>query len=94
MDLKLINFRVLNKGVKESDEVLERICEQFNLPILTSNGEMQQLKTYEIPTYIEFVSEIPRKKGTDKVDYKFLEQDAIEKLNLEKKDSKVLKIKK
>ena len=87
-------YIVLNKGVKESDEVLERICEQFNLPILTSNGEMQQLKPYEIPTYIEFVSEIPRKKGTDKVDYKFLEQDAIEKLNLEKKDSKVLKIKK
>ena len=38
-----------------------------------------QLKSYEIPVYIEFVDELPRKKS-EKVDYDFLEKDAEKKL--------------
>lgn len=82
-------YIVLNDGVEQSDQVLEEIKKQFNKPIITANGQVEQLKRYEIPTYIEFVSEIPRKNGTEKIDYDYLENDAVEKINA----SKVLKLK-
>lgn len=76
-------YIVLKDGVNTSTDMLETLKEQFNNPIITSNGQIEQLKWYEIPTYVEFVSELPRKKGTDKVDYTLLEQDAINELNKE-----------
>ena len=45
-------------------------------PIKMVNGDVVQLKEYEIPAYIEFVNALPRRKGTEKVDYQFLEQKA------------------
>ena len=80
------DFNLLTK-----EQVLENIREQFNNPVVTLNGQIEQLKSYEIPTYIEFVSELPRKEGTDKVDYKYLEQDAVSKLKDDKEKQKVLK---
>ena len=45
-------------------------------PIKMANGDIVQLKEYEIPAYIEFVNALPRRKGTEKVDYQLLEQKA------------------
>ena len=45
-------------------------------PIKMVNGDVVQLKEYEIPAYIEFVNALPRRKGTEKVDYQLLEQKA------------------
>ena len=39
-----------------------------------ASGAMDQLKDFEIPTYIEVIDELPRKSGTDKIDYNFLEK--------------------
>ncbi len=44
--------------------------------IPNSKGELQQLKEYEIPSYIEIVETLPRKQGTEKIDYSWLETDA------------------
>ena len=45
-------------------------------PTKMINGDVVQLKEYEIPAYIEFVNTLPRRKGTEKVDYQLLEQKA------------------
>lgn len=82
-------YIVLKDGVEPSLEVMDSIKDQFSKPILTTNNIIEQLKPYEIPSYVEFVSELPRKAGTDKIDYSFLEQDALEKLETKQK---VLKI--
>ena len=49
-------------------------------PIKMVNGDIVQLKEYEIPAYIEFVNALPRRKGTEKVDYQLLEQKAADDL--------------
>ena len=49
-------------------------------PIKMVNGDIVQLKEYEIPAYIEFVNALPRRKGTEKVDYQLLEQQAADDL--------------
>ena len=49
-------------------------------PIKMVNGDIVQLKEYEIPAYIEFVNALPRRKGTEKVDYQLLEQKAANDL--------------
>ena len=82
-------YIVLKDGVEPSMEVMDSIKERFLKPVLTANNTKEQLKSYEIPSYIEFISELPRKAGTDKIDYSFLEQDALEKLEAKQK---VLKI--
>lgn len=69
-------YIVLNKGYNKSDLLEKEILKLLNEPTVNSNGEESQLKSYEIPKYIEFVNELPRKKGTDKVDYSFLTNDA------------------
>ena len=49
-------------------------------PTKMINGDVVQLKEYEIPAYIEFVNALPRRKGTEKVDYQLLEQKAADDL--------------
>ena len=49
-------------------------------PIKMVNGDIVQLKEYEIPAYIEFVNALPRRKGNEKVDYQLLEQKAADDL--------------
>lgn len=58
----------------------EEILAHCKEPVEFSNGDTEQLKEYEIPTYIEFVSELPRKKGTEKIDYTSLEEDALKEI--------------
>ena len=43
------------------------------------DGKLEQLKEYEIPKDFEFVTELPRISGTEKIDYTTLEQDALQK---------------
>ena len=82
-------YVVLKNGISDSDETLDMIKELCNEPVTLSNGDVEQLKWYEIPTYMEFCKELPRRKGTDKIDYMSLEKDAEESISLER--TKVIK---
>lgn len=73
-------YIVLDDGVDYSS-ALDYIQTLFLCPTVLPNGKTVQLKEYEIPAYVEFVSELPRKVGSDKIDYSFLEQDAESKLS-------------
>lgn len=69
---------IVLKENKDSDEKEEEeLKKAFNRPILTSNNEVKMLKSYEIPTYVEIVNELPRKEGTEKVNYKLLEEKSL-----------------
>lgn len=70
-------YVVLKDGVVEDDSTKREIYDSLQLPI-TTNGKQEQLKEYEIPRDIEFVSELPRISGTEKIDYKTLENMALE----------------
>jgi acyl-coenzyme A synthetase/AMP-(fatty) acid ligase len=74
-------YIVLNENYPNSEEMKELINQKFYLPTISSSGEKVQLKPYEIPTYIEFIEEMPRLSGSEKIDYKYLEEDAINKLS-------------
>lgn len=76
-------YIVLNDGVENIYQ--DQIMELLNKPVITNNGDVLQLKDYEIPTYFEFVNHLPRKAGTEKIDYQLLENDALEKLQNNKK---------
>lgn len=81
-DMLYVNkaYIVPNKDVNDIELEKEKILEKFKQPIINSKGEIEQLKWYEIPSYIEFVKELPRKPGTEKIDYQTLEHDAEQKL--------------
>lgn len=78
-------YIVLNEGYDQTEETKKLIDDRFYLPTKLSTGNTVQLKPYEIPTYIEFIETLPRIVGSEKVDYKFLEKDAIEKVPKQKK---------
>jgi len=65
-------YIVLNEGYECSEDLIRKINDKF---LNTGN-----LKPYEIPSYIEFINDIPRITGSEKVDYNSLEKDAILKL--------------
>lgn len=69
-------FIVLKKGLEKGDEILHHLHELCKKPTALSDGEVKQLKWYEIPTYVEFVDALPRRSGTDKIDYMKLENEA------------------
>lgn len=77
-------YIVLNDNYIASPELESEIFKLFQQPTINLEGEESQLKTYEIPKYVEFVSELPRKKGTEKVDYQGL-TDAAKKYVLKNK---------
>ena len=81
-DMLYVNkaYIVPNKDVNDIELEKKNLLEKFKQPIINSKGEIEQLKWYEIPSYIEFVKELPRKQGTEKVDYQTLEHDAEQKL--------------
>ncbi|MDY3934203.1 MAG: hypothetical protein SOZ11_01495, partial [Bacilli bacterium] len=70
-------------------EMKNIIIESFSNSYTSIAGKTAQLKNYEIPTYIEFVSELPRKTGTEKVDYQYLEQDALKELEQNKTKKRI-----
>lgn len=80
-DMLYVNkaYIVLKDDSLKNEETKMLLQEKFKNLITNSVGEKEQLKWYEIPTYIEFVDELPRRSGTDKVDYQLLEADAENK---------------
>lgn len=66
-------FIVLEDGVEPTEEIKKEIADKLQGPI-TANGKTEQLKKYEIPAVIEFIERLPRVAGTEKVDYKVLEE--------------------
>lgn len=89
-DMLYVNkaYIVLKEGIIPNEDTMQRIFDLCLKPIVTFADETAQLKWYEIPTYIEFVSELPRRQGTEKIDYPKLEQDAEKKLS----EGKMLKL--
>lgn len=69
-------YIVLNDGYTPSSELMQEIFNLFNQPTVSATGEEIQLKSYEIPKYIEFVLTLPRRRGTEKIDYDALTEDA------------------
>lgn len=88
-DLLFVNklYVVLNDNYDEN--IKEKILELCHQPVINNDGSREQLKEYEIPSYIEIVDELPRKQGTEKIDYSLLEEDA--KKEILNYNSRVLK---
>ena len=81
-------YIVLNEGYEPTEETKEYINNLFYAATTVSNNRKAQLKSYEIPSYIEFIEDLPRISGSEKIDYISLEKDAEEKVN----DGKTLKL--
>lgn len=72
-------YIVLDAGIVPNAETERKIREMLTYPVSSSSGQTVQLKPYEMPTYIEFIDSLPRKPGTEKINYQLLEQDAEQK---------------
>ena len=77
-------YIVLNNNYFPNEETKEYIKELFYTSVVV-NGRTTQLKSYEIPSYIEFINELPRISGSEKIDYLFLEKDAADKVGADSK---------
>lgn len=64
---------MLNKNVDVTQELDQYIRQMLLTELLLPSGECIQLKKYEVPKYITYVSELPRTKA-DKIDYMKLEK--------------------
>jgi len=80
-------YVVLKQGIEASKDAKEYILEKCH-QTLYNNGEEMQLKENEIPTSIEFIDKLPRHEGSDKIDYKVLEEIALKEYEQEKKLTK------
>ena len=74
-------YIVLKDGVMPDEDTKRLINDSLLIPINT-NGKNEQLKEYEIPSEIEFISELPRVKSTGKINYKELEALALKNKNV------------
>lgn len=81
-------YIVLNEQYLPTLEQEEKIKLKFNNHVITSDGKKVKLKSFEKPTYIEFVDELPRIIGSEKIDYKKLEEESLEKIKKEKQYKK------
>ncbi len=68
-------YIVLKEGIMPDEQTKQEIYDSLLIPINT-NGKLEQLKEYEIPKDIEFIGELPRKAGSEKIDYDLLEEMA------------------
>lgn len=77
-DMLYVNkaYVVLKKGIQRDEQTINNIINLCKQPIIEDGNTFEQLKPYEVPTYIEFVDQLPRRKGTEKIDYPMLEEDA------------------
>lgn len=75
-------YIVLKDGVVPTKQLIEDIRNLCSNEFIDERtGETFQLKPYEIPVEFEFLSELPRHKESDKIDYTILEEDAKEEVN-------------
>lgn len=77
-------YIVLNDGYFPDQDMLKHVNDLFYVPATVANGRKTQLKSYEIPSYVEFVEDLPRIPGSEKIDYSSLEKDAAAKLEKNK----------
>ena len=84
-------YIVLKNGILPTKEIEEYIKEKCNKTLTLNTGEETQLKPYEIPTSIDFVTTLPRTTA-DKLNYSYLEELAMQEYEKEKKKKKTLKI--
>lgn len=78
-------YIVMNKDFKYDCDLLDYIRLSIqNVQIMNEDGDMAQIKDYEIPFEFEFVEELPLTKA-DKIDYFSLEKDAEESYKTKKK---------
>ena len=82
-------FVVLRDGIVPSDDLKKEIFDRLLTPVNVS-GKQLQLKEYELPIDIEFISELPRIDGSEKIDYAYLEKKVLDDM----KSGKVLSRKK
>ena len=71
-----LNDNYKNMDINEIISYIDSLCRNSS-PEDTKTEE--QLMWYEVPKYIEIVDSLPRKPGTEKINYGLLEQDASEK---------------
>lgn len=69
-------YIVLVSSYESNDNTKDMVLNLLNNPVILPTGEVEQLKWFEVPTYIEFVTTLPHKSGTDKIDYSKLESFA------------------
>ena len=69
-------FVVPKDGWLDDDNTRARIFDLCNKPVVLTDGKQDQLKNFEIPRKILFLKELPRRSGTDKIDYRKLEEMA------------------
>ena len=77
-------YIVLKPNVLKTEETKQYILNECEKEFINQKGEKVQLESYEIPTSITFLDEIPRKESSDKIDYKVLEKLAEEEYEKEK----------
>ena len=65
----------LKPGLIPNDDMKDEIYNELLIPT-EKNGKKVQLKEYEIPKDIEFIEELPRIKGSQKINYHLLEEKA------------------
>ncbi len=83
-------YVVLKPGIEQSDDIADYIKAKAFKPYRDSFENLVSLKDYEAPKSISFLEELPRIKGSDKIDYEFLKACALEEYEKEK-GCKVLK---
>lgn len=69
-------FVVLKDGWLENEETKIKIFDQCHHAVTLADGSQDQLKEYEIPQKIVFLKDLPRRSGTDKINYQVLEEMA------------------
>ncbi len=79
-------YVVPTKDVTDMDSFITYLQESFTKQMVDINGDVVQLKPFEIPTNIEIIEKLPRsaEKG-DKIDIAYLEQKAREESAMELK---------
>ena len=75
-DLLFVNKAIIvpEDNYRDKDNLKDIILDLCKKPVTLANGKTDQLKVFEIPAYIELIDELPRKSGTDKIDYRMLEK--------------------
>lgn len=73
-------YIVLDKNILATDKIEKEIYDKLEF----SNEKDFKLKQYELPRYIEFIDELPRIVGSEKIDYITLEKMALNSLEKSK----------
>ena len=69
-------YIVLAEGVESTEELKEELYNK-----ILDQGFTSKLKEYELPRGIEFIETLPRKAGTEKIDYSVLEEMALNSMD-------------